>query len=674
MSDQPRKIFVSHALPYANGSIHLGHMVGYTQSDIWVRFQRMRGHECHYVSATDAHGTPVMLRARDEGITPEALITRMQAEQAQDFVDFHVEFDNFTSTHADENKALVEQMYRALREAGHIESRVITQAYDEQEGMFLPDRYVRGTCPRCAAPDQYGDNCENCSATYDPLDLIDPISVVSGATPVARETEHLFFKLTHFEQVLRDWLANDTVDPGVANKLAEWFEDGLKDWNISRDEPYFGFRIPDTEDKYFYVWLDAPIGYLGSFKQLCDRKGLSFDEYWREDSDTEAYHFIGKDIVYFHCLFWPAVLKGAGMRLPTAVSTHGFLTYNKSKMSKSRGTLIGARTYLDHLRPEYLRYYFFAKLGPSIDNFDFNPDDFVARVNSDLIGKFVNIASRCAGFIHKMFDGELAPALHDEALFSAAVDAGDTIAAHYEARRFGQAARDIMAIADQANRYIDEHKPWTMVKDSEQRAAVQAICTQGLNQFRVLLVYLQPVMPKLVAQAATFLDTDCTTWDARCEPLLGTRIQRYEPLLQRIDSATLAKIVEIEREKFEALNPPTPETPALDIAPTIGIDDFTKIDLRVARIVKAQHVDGAKKLLQLTLDLGGEQRNVFAGIKKAYAPEDLEGRLTVMVANLAPRKMRFGMSEGMVLAASGDDDGVFILNPDSGAEPGMRVK
>ena len=674
MSDTPRKIFVSHALPYANGSIHLGHMVGYTQSDIWVRYQRMRGHTCHYVCAIDAHGTPVMLRAQKEGIAPEALVERMHAEQTRDFADFQVAFDNFTSTHAAENKTLVEEIYLALRDAGHIESRIITQAYDEQEGMFLPDRYVTGTCPRCATPDQYGDNCENCSATYDPMDLVDPKSVVSGAMPVARETEHLFFKLTHFEQVLRDWMASGSIDSAVANKLAEWFDEGLQDWNISRDKPYFGFQIPGRQDKFFYVWLDAPIGYLASFKQLCEREGISFDEYWRDDNDTEAYHFIGKDIVYFHCLFWPAVLKGAGLRLPTAVCTHGFLTFNKTKMSKSRGTLIGARTYLDHLRPEYLRYYFFAKLGPGIDNFDFSPDDFVARVNADLIGKFVNIASRCAGFIHKMFDGELAPALHDEALFAEAVSAGDSIAEHYEARRFGQAARDIMALADQANRYIDEHKPWTMAKDPTARDTVQAICTQGLNQFRILLVYLQPVLPELVAQAATFLDADCATWDTGKTPLLGTRIRRYEPLLQRIETGTLDKIVEIEKQKFESENPPVAQSAALDIAPTIGIDDFSKIDLRVARIVKAGHVDGAKKLLQLTLDLGGEQRNVFAGIKSAYAPEDLEGQLTVMVANLAPRKMRFGVSEGMVLAASGDDDGVFILSPDSGAQPGMRVK
>ncbi|MEM6640405.1 MAG: methionine--tRNA ligase, partial [Pseudomonadota bacterium] len=498
-----------------------------------------------------------------------------------------------------------------------------------------------------------------------------------GSTPVARETEHLFFKLTHFESVLRDWMDDGRIDPAVSNKLAEWFADGLKDWNITRDEPYFGFEVPDAPGKYFYVWLDAPIGYLASFKYLADHDAtLSFGEYWDADSDTEAYHFIGKDIIYFHCLFWPAVLHGAGLRTPTAVHTHGFLTYNKTKMSKSRGTLIGARTYLDHLKPEYLRYYYFAKLGPGIDNFDFNPDDFVARVNSDLIGKFVNIASRCAGFINKKHDGVLASELHDESLYRQAVDAGDTIAEHYEARRFSQAARDIMAMADLANRYIDEHKPWILAKDPANADLVQAVCTQGLNLFRVLLVYLQPVLPELVARAAAFLNAPCDHWDARQSPLLDHRIAAFKPLLQRIDTATLDKIVEIERAAFEKQkagdNKATRD--GLSLAPTIDFEAFSKIDLRVVRIEKAEAVEGADKLLRLTLDLGGETRQVFAGIKSAYNPAELVGRLTVMVANLAPRKMRFGVSEGMVLAAGPGGSDLYILSPDSGATPGMRVK
>ena len=672
-----RNIFVSYALPYANGSIHLGHMVGYTQTDVWVRFQRLRGHNCHYVCAIDAHGTPVMLRAASEGVSPESLVEKMHAEQARDFADFQVAFDNFHSTHTPENRELVERIYTALRDNGHIERRAITQAYDEEKGMFLPDRYVKGTCPRCGTEDQYGDNCENCGATYDPMDLINPKSVMSGTTPVARETEHLFFKLTHFEAMLREWMSESRIEPAIVNKLEEWFADGLKDWNISRDAPYFGFEIPDAPGKYFYVWLDAPIGYLASFLNLARRgNSIDFDAYWNQDAQTEAYHFIGKDIVYFHCLFWPAVLHGAGMRTPTSVCTHGFLTFNKAKMSKSRGTLIGARTYLDHLKPEYLRYYYFAKLGPGIDNFDFNPEDFVARVNADLIGKFVNIASRCSGFIHKLFDGQLADALHDPELFERAVAAGETIAQLYETRRFSQAAREIMALADEANRYIDEHKPWQLAKDEANTVRVQQICTQGLNLFRVLLVYLQPVLPELVQRAADFLDAPCDRWDARSDALLGRRINTYRPLLQRIDTATLDTIVKIERDRYEAqqASAQPDETSALDLAPTIDFDTFSKVDLRVARIAEAESVEGADKLLRLTLDLGGETRQVFAGIKKAYDPATLIGRHTVMVANLAPRKMRFGLSEGMVLAAGPGGDELFILSPDDGAQPGMRVK
>ncbi|MDX1509306.1 MAG: methionine--tRNA ligase, partial [Woeseiaceae bacterium] len=536
-----RKILVSSALPYANGSIHMGHLVEYIQTDIWVRFQKLRGHQCTFVCASDAHGTPIMIRARELGISPEELTTKISAEFVRDFSDFHVDFDNYHTTHSPENEALTVEMYEALRDAGDIYTKTIEQAYDEKEGMFLPDRYVRGTCPFCKTPDQYGDACENCSKTYSPADLIDPVSIVSGTAPVRRESEHYFFRLSRYEDRLRAWMKQAKLDRNVVAKLDEWFEAGLQDWDISRDAPYFGFRIPGTDDKYFYVWLDAPVGYPASFLNLCQRRDdLDFDEYWRPGHDTEVYHFIGKDIMYFHTLFWPAVLEGAGFRTPTSVYAHGFLTVNGQKMSKSRGTFIKARTYLDNLDPEYLRYYYAAKLGPTIEDIDLNLDDFVARVNSDLIGKLVNIASRCAGFINKRFDGRLDDTLADAALFDEVASASETIAGHYEQREYSKAMRLIMQLADSANRYIDEHKPWVLIKDESKLGDVQAVCTQGLNLFRSLMIYLSPVLPVLAGKARDFLGDDEWRWQDASTPRLGDSIKPFKPLMTRIDPDKVA--------------------------------------------------------------------------------------------------------------------------------------
>ncbi len=668
MSDAPRKILVTSALPYANGSPHMGHLVEYIQTDIWVRFQKLRGHDCIYVCASDAHGTPIMLKARELGITPEALTEGYSKEFVDDFAGFRVEFDNYYTTHSPENEALVAGMYEALRQAGDIYTRTIEQSYDEKEGMFLPDRFVKGTCPRCKSEDQYGDACEVCGATYSPEDLIDPKSVLSGTTPVKRESEHYFFRLSDYEERLRRWMSDATLDRNVVAKLEEWFEAGLQDWDISRDAPYFGFRIPGTEDKYFYVWLDAPVGYMASFRHLCDRTdGLDFDEYWKAGSKTELYHFIGKDIMYFHTLFWPAVLSGSGYRTPTSVFAHGFLTVDGQKMSKSRGTFIKARTYLENLNPEFLRYYYAAKLGPTIEDIDLNLDDFVARVNSDLVGKLVNIASRCAGFIDKRFDGRLADSLPDEALFADIAAASETIAEHYEKREFSKAMRIVMALADKSNRYIDDHKPWVMVKSEDKQLDVQLVCTQGLNLFRSLMIYLSPVIPVVAAGAREFLDEDAWHWQDAGEPLLGTSINPFKPLLTRVDPKQVERMVEQSKESTPVAEPDEKDD-------TISIDDFMKVDLRIARVEKAEPVEGADKLLALTLDVGDGRRQVFAGIKAAYEPGSLVGRHVVVVANLAPRKMRFGVSEGMVLAAGPGGSEIFLLSPDDGAEPGMRVK
>ncbi|MBT8095747.1 MAG: methionine--tRNA ligase [Woeseia sp.] len=666
MTDSPRTLLVSSALPYANGSIHLGHLVEYIQSDIWVRFQKLRGHDCIYVCASDAHGTPIMIRAREEKITPEQLIERIAAEQLDDLQTFGVDFDNFYTTHSPENEELVSKMFERLRDAGHIYTRTIEQAFDQEKQMFLPDRFVKGTCPRCKTEDQYGDACESCGATYTPDEVINPISALSGTTPVWKESEHYFFRLSTFTEPLRNWMQAAKLHRNITAKLAEWFDAGLHDWDISRDAPYFGFKIPGTEDKYFYVWLDAPMGYVASFLNLCRQRGdLDFDAYWDKDSKHEVYHFIGKDIVYFHTLFWPAVLEGSGMRTPTSVFAHGFLTVNGKKMSKSRGTFINARTYAKNLDPSCLRYYYAAKLGAGMDDIDLNLDDFVARVNSDLVGKLVNIASRCAGFINKKFDGVLADKLDDDALYTEFAGAAESIAAHYEAREFSKAMRQVMALADSANRYIEQKKPWVMAKDKALEAEVQSVCSQGLNLFRALMIYLAPVLPDIADDTRELFREENWQWHDSAKPLLGRRINAYKPLLTRVEQKQVDAMIEQSKPAAAAV---------AEQNDTIGIDDFMKIDLRVARIDKAEPVEGADKLLQLTLNLGDSERKVFAGIKSAYRPEDLVGRHVVAVANLAPRKMRFGISEGMVLAAGPGGKDIFLLSADSGAEPGMRVK
>jgi methionyl-tRNA synthetase len=598
-----REILVTSALPYANGPLHLGHMVEYIQTDIWVRFQRMRGHHCIYVCASDAHGTPVMLKARQEGISPEELVREVHASQVRDFADFMIEFDNYHTTHSEENRAIVEQIFRALEAGGHIEARSIRQSYDEREGMFLPDRFVRGTCPRCKAPDQYGDSCEVCGATYRPAELIDPVSVLSGTRPVERESEHLFFKLGDFEAMLRDWMTKGRLHESMRNKLEEWFSAGLQDWDISRDAPYFGFEIPGHPGKYFYVWLDAPIGYIASFRQLCDRQPeLDFDAWWRAGSDKELYHFIGKDIVYFHSLFWPAVLHGSGFRTPTGVFVHGFLTVNGEKMSKSRGTFIRARSWLEHLDSELLRYYFAAKLGPGVEDIDLNLDDFVQRVNADLVGKLVNIASRCAGFVHRVAGGRLAAELPEPGLHAEIVAAGAELAEHYEQRRYGQAMRQLMALAARVNQYIDREKPWLMAREAGREAEVQAVCTQGLNAFRSLVTWLKPVLPQLAAASEAFLRCPPLGWDDAGKPLLDHEIDPFEPLMSRVEPAAVRALLEASRESL-ARTPapgPAPASAEADKPAEIGIEDFEKVDLRVARIVAAEEVEGADKLLKLT--------------------------------------------------------------------------
>jgi methionyl-tRNA synthetase len=674
MAEKSRRILVTSALPYANNSIHIGHLVEYIQTDIWVRFQRLVGNDCTYVCASDAHGTPVMLRARELGVEPEALVDRFRTEHQRDFAGFGVVFDNYHSTHSPENEALVTDIYARLRDKDLITRRTISQAYDAQAGMFLPDRFVRGICPRCKAEDQYGDSCEVCGSTYSPSELIDAKSVISGTAPVERESEHYFFRLGAFEESLQAYTQSGVVDAGVAKKLNEWFQAGLQDWDISRDSPYFGFRIPDTEDKYFYVWLDAPVGYLASLQDLAARTGgPGVEDFFAADSATELYHFIGKDIAYFHTLFWPAVLEGVGFRRPTGVFVHGFLTVNGEKMSKSRGSFIPAATFLEHLNPEYLRYYYACKLGPGLDDIDLNLEDFVNRNNSDLVGKFVNIASRCAGFISRKFDGQLADKLDDKALYKDFVAAGDSIAACYERREFGRAMREIMALADRANQYIDEHKPWAMAKDEAQLPRVQLVCTQGINLFRVLLGYLKPVLPSLADQAEAFLNAGTMNWTSSRQPLLKHQINQFQPLMTRVEEKSVAAMVAQVRE---SASPPAqpPATEADDQAQTISIEEFLRIDLRIGTVTKAETVDGADKLLRLSIDLGSEQRTILAGIRSAYSPADLEGRQVVVVANLAPRKMRFGVSEGMVLAAGSGGEEIFLLSPDQGAGPGMRVR
>lgn len=683
MSEKPRKILITSALPYANGPIHIGHMLEYVQTDIWARFQRLIGNECYYVCADDTHGTPIMLSAQKQGITPEELIAKSHDSHTKDFDAFHIAFDNFHSTHSEENKDFTESIYLALKEKGHIVKRTIDQLFDPEKEMFLPDRFVKGECPKCGSEDQYGDNCDVCSATYSPTELKNPVSAVSGATPVLKKSDHFFVKLQHFESMLKEWLKTG-VSKQIANKLEEWLSIGLQEWDISRDAPYFGYEIPGEPGKYFYVWLDAPIGYMASFKNLCDRTGgLDFDEFWKKDSTTELYHFIGKDIINFHCLFWPSCLSAADYRTPTAVFAHGFLTVNGTKMSKSKGTFIKASTYLEHLDAEYLRYYFSAKLSSKVDDFDLNLEDFVQRVNSDLVNKYVNIASRCAKLVQKT-GGKLHLRIGDQELLKHFQDEADIIQDHYENRDYGKASKAIMALADKANVYIDEKAPWTLAKNEDTADEALLVCSMGINLFRILSVYLKPVLPKLMEEVEVFLNAGELTWQSIDLPLTDHCLNPFKPLMKRLD---LKKVEAMVASSVEASAPVKPkkekkQNKKIDdsiIKPEIQFEDFDKIDLRLATIVSAEHVEGTDKLLKLTLDIGSQQKQVFAGIKSAYAPKDLVGKLTVMVANLAPRKMRFGMSEGMVLAAGPGGEDLWVLNPDESrpgqkAKAGMRVK
>ena len=682
LADPPRKMLVTSALPYANGSIHLGHLVEYIQTDIWVRFQKMQGHSVHYVCADDTHGTPIMLRAQKEGITPETLIDAVHKEHSADFAAFLVDFDNYYSTNAPENKELSQSIYKKLKANGKIATKTIEQFYDPIKKMFLPDRFIKGECPKCHAKDQYGDNCEACGATYNPTELINAYSAVSGAPPIRKETEHYFFKLSECESFLKEWTRSGTLQGEAANKMGEWFENGLNDWDISRDAPYFGFEIPDSPGKYFYVWLDAPIGYMASFKKLCETRGLDFDEYWNQGSATELYHFIGKDILYFHALFWPATLEFSGYRKPSQIFAHGFLTVNGEKMSKSRGTFITARSYLNYIKnPEYLRYYYAAKLNSSMEDIDLSLEDFVARVNSDLVGKYINIASRTAGFINKKFGGQLSLSDNNKAIIEIKA-ANVMIKEAYEAREYNKALREIMRLSDIANGFVAENAPWVMAKDDSKTAELQIVCSDALEMFRLIALYLKPVLPKLVSEIESFLNIPVMNWsDIDMTLMPNHQISEYNHLITRIDPKAIEAMKMANKENLEVTSAisQVPATAAnvdtLLSSNYINIDDFTKIDLRIAKIVNAEHVEGAEKLLKLMLDIGEEKpRQVFAGIKTTYDPATLIGRNTVMVANLAPRKMKFGISEGMLLAASDESGGPFILSPDVGALPGMRVK
>ena len=667
-----RSILVTSALPYTNGPIHLGHLLEHIQTDIWVRFQKMRGHQCLYVCADDTHGTGTMLNAEQLGLAPETLIETMRQEHIRDLSGFGVAYDNYHSTHSQENRELAEQIFVRLQGKGLIHTKEVAQLYDRERGMFLADRFVKGDCPRCGAADQYGDNCDACGATYDATELGNPRSLLSDAKPLIRKSQHYFFDLAQFTDMLRTWIAGGAVQPEVANKLAEWLDAGLQSWDISRDAPYFGFQIPGAKDKYFYVWMDAPIGYMASFKNLAARrKDLDFDAFWGADAKAELHHFIGKDIVNFHTLFWPAVLHAAGFRKPTRIHTHGFIRVNGVKMSTSRGTFILASTYLAHLNPECLRYYYATKLIGTVDDYDVNLDDFVQRVNSDLVGKVVNIASRCAGFITRHFDGELADSLHDEALWRRSLAAQDRIAQAYEAGQVSKAVREIIALADQANQYIAAHEPWKRIKQAGAAAQVQAVCSQGLNLFRALAIYLTPILPVMSKAAADFFGERPFSWEDGDTPLLAGRINAYAPLFTRMQKKDVDRMVEASRD--QAKGRAAAGGPGEKAHDTISSDEFAKVQLKVARVLEAESVAGADKLVRLQLDMGDEQREVLAGIKSAYRPDALKGRLLVVVANLAPRKMRFGVSQGMVLAAGPGGEDIFLLSPDAGAQPGMRV-
>lgn len=673
-----RRILVTSALPYANGPLHLGHIVEAIQTDIWVRFQKLRGNEAYYVCADDAHGTAIMLKAEQLGITAEEQIANIKADHEKCYQGFNIGFDNFHSTHSEENKVYSGLIYERLKANGHIASRNVTQAFDPEKNLFLADRYIKGTCPKCMSDDQYGDNCEKCGATYSPSDLINPKSVISGATPVQKDSEHFFFKLPEFESFLKEWTRAGHLQDEVANKLAEWLDSGLKEWDISRDAPYFGFEIPGEPGKYFYVWLDAPIGYMASFKNLCDRTdGLEFDDFWNVNSSAELYHFIGKDIVNFHALFWPAMLSSAQFRTPTGVNVHGFLMVNGEKMSKSRGTFINAESYLEHLDADYLRYYFASKLSNSVDDIDLNFEDFIQKVNSDLVGKLVNLASRTAKFIEKS-GGTLSQSPENPELWQQFLNGQDSIASAFENREYAKATREIMALADAANEYLAAKAPWSLAKEEGKEQEVVAICSLGINMFRALMTFLKPVVPSLAERAEAFLN-ETLNWSQPLAFVSGTQINGFKALLKRVEKTQIDAVMEtnakllptpVEQKNSE---PTTTDDAQEPIAETINFDDFAKVDLRIALIKKAEHVKGANKLLQLTLDLGNETRNVFSGIKSAYAPEELEGKLTVMVANLAPRQMKFGVSEGMVLAAGPGGKDIYLLEPHSGAKPGQRV-
>jgi len=663
-----RKILVTAALPYANGDIHVGHLVEYLQADFWTRFQRLRGHECLYFCADDTHGTPVMIKARQDGVTPEQLIEKSLAEHRRDFADFQVGFDNYFSTHSDINRDFCALLFSKMEDQGHIDARSVEQNYCEHDKMFLPDRFVKGTCPNCGAPDQYSDGCEKCSATYSPADLADAYCTVCGNPPVTRSSEHLFFRLNDFKSFLRDWLPQHTPKD-TANKLMEWFGDDLKDWDISRDAPYFGFEIPRHEGKYFYVWLDAPVGYMASVKDWCNRNGREFDDLWNAE-DGELYHFIGKDIVRFHCLFWPAILHNAGMKTPDHVFVHGFLTVNGEKMSKSKGTFISARTYLNHLDPMYLRFYYACKLNSSAEDIDLSFEDFVSRVNSDLFGKITNLASRGAQMLKKRIDGHVGTMdPKGKTLVEKTQKRAETIAQHFENRNFGKGLVEIRDIADEANRYFDEAEPWVTIKTDPE--ATRAVLSTTLNVFRILAVYLKPILPAYVAEVEKLLREDPYTWNTAQTVLPeGHEIGDYKYLASQIDYKEIEKIMEETKSAAGAGSPPAAEEKNEGV---ITIDDFAKVDMRVAEILEAENVEGADKLLKLKLNLGSGERTVFAGIKKAYKPEDLRGRLAICVVNLKPRKMKFGVSEGMILAAVGDDGRLALVTPDSNAKPGDGV-
>ncbi len=657
-----RRIVVTSALPYANGSIHLGHLVEYIQTDIWARSQKMSGNECVYICADDSHGTPIMLKAKELGITPEELIEKTYDEHVKDFKDFQIEFDNFHTTHSDENKEISQKIYQSLRDKGNIVSKEIEQFYDKEAKMFLPDRFIKGECPKCGAKDQYGDSCEECGATYSPTDVKNPISTVSNTTPVTKKTEHVFFQLSSYESFLKEWMQNNEIQKEIKNKLSEWLEGGLVDWDITRDKPYFGFEIPDLKDKYFYVWLDAPIGYIASHKNYCDRNNQNYMDDWKEGSKTELYHFIGKDIAYFHGLFWPAMLEGAGMRKPNGVYCHGFLTIDGEKMSKSRGTFFNARTYLNHLLPDYLRYYFSSRLTNKIEDIDLNFDDFMTRVNSDLVGKIINIGSRCAKFINKDFDNKLSSKVGNEELIKSVLSRKEEIIQNYEARNYAANMRIISSLSDEVNKYLDDEKPWVKIKDDSTKGHVQTICSDGINGFKSIIGYLKPVLPEIANKVENLLNCDSITWSNIDNQLKDHKINAFVPLITRINKESIEKMKE-ENNK---------ESAATEDTDKIAIDDFIKVDLRVAKIINAKELEESRKLLELEVDLGDETRTIFAGIKKSYSPDELIGKLVVVIANLKPRKMKFGTSNGMVLATQHDGD-IIIIQPEKDVSPGSKI-